>query len=453
MDVLHFTDTTDQISNLIAPVTLPSGHTIMVAPQGVTDADGITGQIVANTMIAGTYDVTFTDPSATAGQTFAITVTGTDGTSVTGTVTSGGSFNFTPATTGAVIADFTATVTLDSSLSVTLNSQGVSGVNGASGQLVADPINGGYDVDITSDSAEQHSDHHRGHRPAPRRHHQANHLHHQHQQRDLRRWQPHPGHRRRADPGRLRFRRNESRLRHGDDHQDSRRRRRRQRLHRRERGHEQRTGRERAGPSFGLVEYTTTDTADSANNSSTYALTASSGNVSLVGISGLTLGGTFQVSVNTTGQAVNESIQVPGVSAPVPVVFAGAANVDSVSGTLNLQVSNFLSLQGSYDVQSSTPTAGSPATTLIGLQIQQAFIGVGNHGSTAPAANSGATGLSITGGSLGLAGAGGPEWRVVHVCPVRYHRHGQPHGRLGPAIKRQSERAGQPDRQPDHRDH
>ena len=67
--------------------------------------------------------------------------------------------------------------------------------------------------------------------------------------------------------------------------------------------------------------------------SSTYAVTAS-GTVSLVGVDGVTLGGTVVVRWNDTGAAVDETVAIPGSSAePVRVTFPTATAVKSFSLT------------------------------------------------------------------------------------------------------------------------
>ena len=58
-----------------------------------------------------------------------------------------------------------------------------------------------------------------------------------------------------------------------------------------------------------------------------YALVAG-GTVRLIGVEGVTLGGTASVRVNTTGIAVNETLEVPGsTGTPVVVAFPSAARV------------------------------------------------------------------------------------------------------------------------------
>ena len=46
-----------------------------------------------------------------------------------------------------------------------------------------------------------------------------------------------------------------------------------------------------------------------------HALVAS-GTVSLIGVPGVTISGTTSVRVNTTGQAVNQTIEIPGSTDP-----------------------------------------------------------------------------------------------------------------------------------------
>src|SRR5262249_28499401 len=70
----------------------------------------------------------------------------------------------------------------------------------------------------------------------------------------------------------------------------------------------------------------------------TYALVAQ-GTISLVGISNVTIAGDVTVAVNTTGKAIDESLDIPGSTAdPVEVQFATGAIVKRFS-VLGAQIS------------------------------------------------------------------------------------------------------------------
>ena len=136
---VHFTDpnaaTATQPVTYTALVTLPDGKEIQVGSNGVIGADQATAQIVAASN--GGYQVVIDDPTAALGQTFNVTVTGTDGTNLSNTVVNDGEVQFIPTDNNANPSDFTAVVTIDGQ-TVTLNSQGV--VSGPTNLISGDII-------------------------------------------------------------------------------------------------------------------------------------------------------------------------------------------------------------------------------------------------------------------------------------------------------------------------
>ncbi len=147
----QFTDSGDssaKASDFTATIAASSGSSIQVGSLGIIGPGGITGSIAPDATNAGTFDVQFNAPGAAANQTFDIQVTGTDGTVATGTLSSGGSFNFTPISTSGTAADYTATITLSDSQTVTVTSQGIasSASGGIAGVIVA--TGNGFEVQI-----------------------------------------------------------------------------------------------------------------------------------------------------------------------------------------------------------------------------------------------------------------------------------------------------------------
>ena len=151
---------------------------------------------------------------------------------------------------------------------------------------------------------------------------------------------------------------------------------------------------------LGLAIYSMVDDTNPNSHTSSYALSAL-GNVSLLGISGLTLSGQFGVRSDTAG-AVNETVNVPdpknpGQTIAVPVVFT--ANTQSFSGTgVTLAVANpsdatqqFVSLSGDFTITRSV--SGGTTTLSVAAQNISAFVGVGG---------SNPIGLQVAGGTVGL---------------------------------------------------
>src|SRR5205085_2796914 len=96
--------------NYTAAVTLPDGTPIQVGSQGVIGADGVTGLIITDP--TNGFDLVVNAPNATADQTFNVSVTLTDGSTVTGTVSNGTPFVFTDPDPTATPDQVTATVDL-----------------------------------------------------------------------------------------------------------------------------------------------------------------------------------------------------------------------------------------------------------------------------------------------------------------------------------------------------
>ena len=120
-----------------------------------------------------------------------------------------------------------------------------------------------------------------------------------------------------------------------------------------------------------------------------------SGSASLVGVNGLTLGGTLDVRVNDTGRAINETVPAPGGTQTL--VFAG--NENRVAGTATLAVaksdgSPFVSLTGGFSVSQQG------AKVLIGAAGLSAFLGANGTGLQVDNAN---LGLVLIGHAYALA--------------------------------------------------
>ncbi|TVP98792.1 MAG: hypothetical protein EA381_11745 [Planctomycetaceae bacterium] len=149
--------------------------------------------------------------------------------------------------------------------------------------------------------------------------------------------------------------------------------------------------------SLGLVMVRVSGATDPAKNGSSYAMTASGGSVSLVGVSGLVLSGSLQARVNKTGKTVDESIAIPGSDSPVVVKFTSDANVQSFGGTLDLAVGDFVTLSGGFSFEKQVePISETKKQTklLVGAANVSAFIGVNDGGSP--------LGFELSGGRLGL---------------------------------------------------
>ena len=112
------------------------------------------------------------------------------------------------------------------------------------------------------------------------------------------------------------------------------------------------------------------------NAAATYALDAS-GSAALVGISGLTLGGSVEIRKNTTGAEVKQTtIATPGDD--VTFSFSSSeGSLQSVGGGLTLDVSGFVSVSGNFGFQKTSETTAGVTTSrlLVGVSELNAFFG------------------------------------------------------------------------------
>jgi hypothetical protein len=151
-----------------------------------------------------------------------------------------------------------------------------------------------------------------------------------------------------------------------------------------------------------------------------------SGTAALMGVSGLTLGGTLDVRFNNTGAAVNETVPAPDPNNPGQTInetLKFTANENDVSGTATLAVANgastFVSLSGGFNIAEQQNISGGVTTTrlLIGAAGLNASLGSG-VGVTISNANlglvvvdqsnvSGATYALTAGGTAALVGVSG----------------------------------------------
>ncbi|MBC8496829.1 MAG: hypothetical protein H8D37_04135, partial [Chloroflexi bacterium] len=123
------------------------------------------------------------------------------------------------------------------------------------------------------------------------------------------------------------------------------------------------------------VQVTNADLGMVLYQDGTYALDASA-TAALVGFDNiLTLSGTVGVRVNTTGGAVNESLDVNGQT--VNIVFSAAqGNVQGFSGTnVTLAIAGFVTLNGSFAFEKSGTAPNTKI--LVGASGINAFLGVG----------------------------------------------------------------------------
>ena len=127
----------------------------------------------------------------------------------------------------------------------------------------------------------------------------------------------------------------------------------------------------------GVVLIKKVDSADPAATSSTFAIDGSGG-ARLLGIDGLELSGTLGVRLNKTGTTVNEHVTVPlpdGGSKDVPIVFNNAFDELQISGTINLNILDLVSLSGGFAFKKQvTPTE---TKIMVGAASVEAFVGIG----------------------------------------------------------------------------
>jgi hypothetical protein len=128
-------------------------------------------------------------------------------------------------------------------------------------------------------------------------------------------------------------------------------------------------------------------------NSKKYALVAG-GSIALEGISGFSVGGSAAVRINTLGEAVNETISTP--SGDVTVSFPTSAQVQQVSGSVSLSISDYV--EASATITATKETVGNLTTLNVTASDATAFLGVGASTIT----TSDDMGVRLTGGALDL---------------------------------------------------
>ncbi|MBU6398761.1 MAG: hypothetical protein KGS61_00450, partial [Verrucomicrobia bacterium] len=157
---------------------------------------------------------------------------------------------------------------------------------------------------------------------------------------------------------------------------------------------DQSMGVEITGTTFGMALYRSVDSSTNpATTTTTYALQGSAA-VALVGFNSiLTLSGTVSVAINTTGQAVNESIAVPGSPTPFQLTFADGTAIQQFSGTgLSLGIANFVSLTGDFSFTKTV--SGNNTKILVGADKVNTFLGANDA--------NGRVGLQLSNATLGL---------------------------------------------------
>ncbi|MEX2495926.1 MAG: hypothetical protein WD448_07555, partial [Woeseia sp.] len=130
----------------------------------------------------------------------------------------------------------------------------------------------------------------------------------------------------------------------------------------------------------------------SGSGPTTYAMTAG-GSAELVGIEGLTLIGSPQVAINTTGKAINETINVGG-GASVQILFTTTADVQRLSGQLTIEIANFVALSGNFTFEKQT--TATTTKLLIAANGITAFIGIEDEEGNEE------IGLKIKNGTVGI---------------------------------------------------
>ena len=158
--IFHFTasQANAQASDFTATVALPDGSSAMVGSEGFLGPQQTTAKIVSGTN--GSYQLVIHNPEAAIGQTYAVMVTGTDGSKFAAQAVNKAVFPFaltnpqatyafTSDNPNATIDDFTALVDLGNGQSVRVGSQGVIGADGSTGKIVANPTTG-FDVQFST---------------------------------------------------------------------------------------------------------------------------------------------------------------------------------------------------------------------------------------------------------------------------------------------------------------
>jgi hypothetical protein len=136
---------------------------------------------------------------------------------------------------------------------------------------------------------------------------------------------------------------------------------------------------------LGLLIQKVTTAGAASQPDSQYALVAG-GSAALVGIDGLTLTGSLAARVNRMGTPVDKTIDVQGT--PVHVKFDSPTDVTEFSGSAQIAIANFVSLEGSFGFSKSGNSI------LVGAAGVRAFMGT--------TASNGPLGIEVTNGNLGL---------------------------------------------------
>ncbi|MFN5586718.1 MAG: beta strand repeat-containing protein, partial [Planctomyces sp.] len=129
----------------------------------------------------------------------------------------------------------------------------------------------------------------------------------------------------------------------------------------------------------------------------TYAFDAL-GTAATKNIPGLTVEGLLAARINTTGAAVNETVNVPGGD-PVPVVFAENENDAVFSGRVTADAAGFASIDAAFSVTKSTEQLTIAATDVT------AFVGAGGSGIKVTDAKLGAV-INTAAGKFALVAEG-----------------------------------------------
>ncbi|MFN9290907.1 MAG: hypothetical protein ACK6EB_22800, partial [Planctomyces sp.] len=128
-------------------------------------------------------------------------------------------------------------------------------------------------------------------------------------------------------------------------------------------------------------------------NTKKFALVAD-GSATLKGIDGFTVSGNAAVRINMLGTTVNETISTP--AGDVAVVFSSAEEVQQVSGSVMLSISDFADASGTIVVEK---TKAGPLTALtVRATDVTAFLGTGSATST----TSDDMGVRLSNGALDL---------------------------------------------------
>ncbi len=136
------------------------------------------------------------------------------------------------------------------------------------------------------------------------------------------------------------------------------------------------------------------------------------GSASLIGVTGLTLGGHVHVRLNTTAAAVNETVPAPDLAHPGQTVNQAltlTANEKDVTGTATLAIGDgngaeFVGLTGGFSFSESQTVVGNVTTTrvLIAAAGLEAFLGDGPARLGDGTINPSAAGVLISNANLGL---------------------------------------------------